>query len=185
MHLTLILPPLRLYPILKTYKTEQPFCWLMNNIGITSRASRNQIVQDGFNLVQSLVNMHTNDAEGFKKYLNILNKTFATATSHSGLRVYYSPVIIARFLAILHYYDQCINGYHTIPDINLVDSAFADKMIQTLKEHEESATMDSDDKEDVTIPTLQGSKNWVDFRDKFVLELSMIKSKRGFPWTIS
>ena len=125
--------------------------------------------------------MHTNDAEGFKKYLNILNKTFATATSRSGLRVYYSPVIIARFVAILYYYDQCINGYHTIPDINLVDSAFADKMIQTLKEHEESATMDSDDEEDVTIPTLQGSKNWVDFRDKFVLELSMIKSKRGFP----
>ena len=56
----------------ETYKTEQPFCWLMNNIGITSRASRDQIVQDGFNLVQSLVNMHTNDAEGFKKYLNIL-----------------------------------------------------------------------------------------------------------------
>ena len=75
-----------------SYKTEQPFRWLMNNIGITSRASRDQIVQDGFNLVQSLVNMHTNDAEGFKKYLNILNKTFATATSRSGLRVYYSPV---------------------------------------------------------------------------------------------
>ena len=33
------------------YKTEQPFRWLMNNIGITSRASRDRIVQDGFNLV--------------------------------------------------------------------------------------------------------------------------------------
>ena len=37
----------------ETYKMEQPFRWLMNNIGITSRASRDQIVQDGFNLVQS------------------------------------------------------------------------------------------------------------------------------------
>ena len=74
----------------ETYKTEQPFRWLMNNIDITSRASKDHIVQDGFNLVQSLINMHTNDTEGFKKYLNIFNKILATATSRSGLRVCYS-----------------------------------------------------------------------------------------------
>ena len=85
---------------IETYNSEEPFCWLMHNIGINLQTARDKIVQDGFNSIQAVVNMHSTDTEGFKKYLHNLNKTFATAASR--LRVYYAPVIIACFVAVLH-----------------------------------------------------------------------------------
>ena len=154
-------------PYCQTYTSEESLRWLMHSIGITLQTARDKIVQDGFNSIRSIVNMHSNDTSGFRKYLNSLNKTFAIATTR--LRVYYAPVVIARFVAILYYYDQCVNSYHTIPDLSFVDSAFADEMVQALKEPEESIDNQSDDKEDIKVPGLQGTKNWVDFRNKFVL----------------
>ena len=154
-------------PYCQTYTSEESLRWLMHSIAITLQTARNKIVQDGFNSIRSIVNMHSNDTSGFRKYLNSLNKTFAIATTR--LRVYYAPVVIARFVAILYYYDQCVNSYHTIPDLSFVDSAFADEMVQALKEPEESIDNQSDDKEDIKVPGLQGTKNWVDFRNKFVL----------------
>ena len=163
----------------ETYNNEELFRWLMHSIGINTVTSRDKIVQDGFNSIQSLVHMHSNDTDGFKKYLSNLNKTFATAAAR--IRVYYSPVVITRFAAVLFYYDQCINGYHTIPDLSLIDSAFADDMIQALKDKEEAKENDSDDGEDIKIPNLKGSDDWIDFRDAFVLKLGETVSKRGFP----
>ena len=85
---------------LETYNEEEALRWLMHSIGITLQGARDKIVQDGFNSIHFIVNMHCNDTDGFKKYLNSLNKTFVTATTR--LRVYYAPVVITRFAAVLY-----------------------------------------------------------------------------------
>ena len=92
--------PVAALSFIETYNSEEPFRWLMHNIGINLQTARDKMVQDGFNSIQAVVNMHSTDTEGFKKYLYNLNKTFATAASR--LRVYYAPVIIACFVAVLH-----------------------------------------------------------------------------------
>ena len=43
----------------ETYSNEEPFRWLMHSIGINTVTSRDKIVQDGFNSIQSLVHMHS------------------------------------------------------------------------------------------------------------------------------
>ena len=136
----------------------------MNCIGVTAEQSRNKIVSDGYDSIHSIVNMHSNDHDGFKKYFKILNKTYATSTT--GIHVYYSPNAIVRFAAILFYYDQAVNGFHTIPDRSLVDINLIDEIIETQKTIYVDVVQDSDDDDDeVVISFLKVTANWVDFRD--------------------
>ena len=86
---------------LDLYRTEEPLRFIMNRIGITQRQSRDRIVSDGYDSLQSIVNMHMHDCDGFKRYLHTLNKTYATA--NAGMQVYYSPKVIIRFAALLFY----------------------------------------------------------------------------------
>ena len=124
--------------------------------------------------------MHPNDSEGFKKYLQTLNKTYATATS--TLQVYYSPKVIVRFGALLFYYFQLVKGFHKIPDLSAVITDLLEELVHIQKDIYSEVNKDSDDDEgNIDIPILKGTENWIDFRDKFELHLSEVKSKRGFP----
>ena len=84
--------------------------YLMHKIGITTQSYRDKIIQDRFNSLRLIVTHLNYNLEGFETYLLGLNKTFASL-SIEGLRVDYSPVIIARLLGIIHLYNQAVNPY--------------------------------------------------------------------------
>ena len=167
-------------PISDLYEDEEVWRYLMDRaIGIDQENCRDKIVEDGFDSLRSVVRHHTNNVEGFKTYLVGLNKTFASS-SVPGLRVYYSPVAIARTLGVIHLYDQAVNTFHCIPDASYVNRGYADDLASIY----EAFTKLSDDVKDdidVQLPALTGSSNWVDFRDKFKMKLSLTIGNRGFP----
>ena len=111
---------------LELYMGEESLRYAMDRIGITNVRSRDKIISDGYNNIQSIVDMHTNDCDGFKKYLITLNKTYATA--RAVIQVYYSPKVIVRFAALLFYYDQAVKGFHKIPDLSYLDIDFVDEI---------------------------------------------------------
>lgn len=84
---------------LKLYSSEEPLRYIMHCIGITVEKSRNKIINHGYDSIQSIVKMYPNDSEGFKKYMDTLNKTYAIVTA--SMQVYYSPKVIARCCALL------------------------------------------------------------------------------------
>ena len=64
----------------------------MNTIGVGIR-ERNKLVSDGFNSMDDIVTLHTNDVDGFADYLRTLNKAFASSST-VNLRAYFSPVTV-------------------------------------------------------------------------------------------
>ena len=110
--------------------------------------------------------------------MNVLNKTYATSTA--DMQVYYSPEVIARFCVLLFYYDQTVTGSHKNPDLSSVTDDFIVEAIEaqeTIYSYVKKYS-DDDDNEKSPLPELKGSINWIEFRDKFKLQLSLIKSKR-------
>ena len=159
--------------ITELYNSEQAFCYLMNETDIATETC------DGFNSICATISMYTNNAQGLKKYLQGLNKTFSTAPV--ALRVSYSPIAIERFTVSVWYFDNCVNGYHTLPDVGSVNTAFLDDLVDIYKEATNPQKDDSDEEEEAKVPELKGNENWVTFRDTFVLKMSNTKSARGFP----
>lgn len=166
--------------ITELYDNEEVWRYLMDrSIGITLERCRNKIVNDGFDSLRSVIRHHSNDIEGFKTYMTGLNKTFASS-SVSTLRVYYSPVSISRMLGVIHLYDQGVNTFHCIPDASYVDRNYANELSSVYESFKKLSEKDKEEI-DVQLPTLTGSTNWIDFRDKFKMKLSLTIGKRGFP----
>ena len=159
------------------YENEELFCYIMDEIGISARKERDKIVGDGFNSIRTIVRHHSNDIDAFRKYLTGLNKTYASA-SVAAIRVYYPPLIIARLMGVIHYFHQGVTVFHCIPDPSFIDDNKADELAQIYKSF--TSKKDTDDV-DVDIPKLTGSSNWIDFRDKFLLKLSIEIGSRKFP----
>ena len=148
-------------------------------IGLTDQPSRDRIIDDGYTSLRSIIMQHKNDVKGFCTYLSGLNRTF-TAAGNAALRVYYSPVVISRFAGVVHYYNQCVHSLHTIPDASFLDNNFVDDLMSHYLEFRKIADKDKEDAE-VTIPTLTGASDWINFREKLLLKLSLTIGSRGFP----
>ena len=149
------------------YESEMALRIMMDEIGIGQR-ERNKVVTDGFDSMSEINTLHANDVEGFVNYLQNLNKTFASAST-AALRVYFSPVTIARFAGVVHYYNQAVNSFHKIPDLLAIDGAIASTLS---RDYRDFVKEKNEDEATVEIPKLTGSTNWVDFRDKFIMKLS-------------
>ena len=79
-----------------------------------------RILLQGFQNMQELVEHYeVTDPEEFERYLENLNKTFATA-SNANMRVYYNPGLIKRMVGCLYYFRHAIFSLHTAPDIELI-----------------------------------------------------------------
>ena len=157
------------------YDSEDGLRLMMDAIGVEI-CERNRIVNDGFSSMKEIIDLHTNDVDGFKQYLVNLNKTFASAAG--ALRTYFTPVNVQRLTGVVYYYNHSINNLHRIPDILMIteDDATAYSLLYR------ASTSDSDeDPDSVEIPELTGAGNWIDFRDKFTMKLSLIKGCRGVP----
>ena len=101
------------------YKHENGLRAVMKTIGL-ARRERDRIVSNGFEDLDEIVAHHTHDVSGFVDYMKNLNKTFASA-SDPDVQVYFTPVTIQRFSGVLHYFNQAVNTFHTIPDPLSID----------------------------------------------------------------
>lgn len=159
------------------YSEDASFELLLNRLSLGPNEI-NRIQNDGFTDMSLLVDHFAYDVKGFKDHLTSLNKSFASATA--ARRVYFNPIMMNRLLGILHYFDQAIHTYHTIPDIDALDVDLAN---QFGKQYQSSHRSKLDDEEEVAIkiPDLTGATNWREFKEKFILKLSTIKGTRGIP----
>ena len=107
---------------LETCTNEEPRHYIMDRIGITNVRSRDKMIEDGYGSTQSIITTHSNNCNSIKKYLNMLNKMYATA--RFNIQVYYSPKIIVRFAALLLYYNQAVKGIHQILDLSYLELTF-------------------------------------------------------------
>lgn len=161
------------------YNNEMAFRLMMNTIGVSMR-ERNKIIADGFTSLATIISHHKNDVKGFETYLSTLNKTFASAST-VALRVYFSPVIIARFVGVVHYFNQSVNSFHTIPDQLYFDTDDASEYASHYRDFRTRFKKNEDTDDEIKIPILLGSTNWIDFRDKFITKLSATIGTRDIP----
>ena len=85
------------------YTTEGPRRWLVNTVGITTKRTRGKIIKNRFDNLKAILNMYSiSYIDIFVKYLNNLDKTYATA--EVTMCVYYSSIVIARFTACVFDY---------------------------------------------------------------------------------
>ena len=162
------------------YEDEELFRYVLDNaVGISQVQCRTKLVDDGFTSIRSIIRQHPNDVEGFKTYLLQLNKTFASS-SDAALRVYYSPVVISRLLGVVHLYNQAVNTFHSIPDPSYLDENYADDLAAIYNAFSEKSKAEKDEVE-IDLPKLTGSSNWIDFKEKFKMKLSLKIGNRGIP----
>ena len=146
---------------------------MLNSIGVEIR-ERNKLVDDGFDSMKAIIELHANDTAGFRTYLLNLNKTFASSST-AALRVYFTPINVSRLVGVVHYFNHAVNSFHTVPDILNIDGDNAAEFAA----HYRSSLSDNEDDVEVDIPTLTGHSNWVDFRDKLTMKLSQTMGTRG------
>jgi hypothetical protein len=159
------------------YQNPMAFQIMLDNIGVPDR-ERARITNDGFATMNELVSHYANDVAGFKKYLENLNKTFATATEEN--KVYFTPPVTSKLTGVMHYFNVAVNGYHMVPDISIITGNDANGFGQSYRESIRKKDSEDDD-DDLDIPKLLGSTNWVDFRDAVASKLSQHIGNRGFP----
>ena len=163
--------------VTELYSNETAFRLIMQHTGVTREADRNHIVNDGFGSLKDIIDHHPNDVEGFSQYLKNTNKTFASSPD-PDLRRYYSPVTVSRLVGVVHYYNQCVNTFHMIPDCSFVDRATSNILSNNYKQFTDFLKKDKEDDKKVEVPKLTNASNWVSFRDKFLMELSLTRGAR-------
>jgi hypothetical protein len=163
--------------ISELYQDPMAFQVMLDNIGVPER-ERARITNDGFSTMNELVDHYANDVAGFKKYLENLNKTFATADEAS--KIYFTPPVTSKLTGVMHYFNVSVNGYHRVPDISIITADDANQFGRNYRESIKRKDSKDDD-DDLDIPKLLGSTNWVDFRDAFTSKLSQHIGNRGFP----
>ena len=85
-------------------------------------ADRNRFVTDEFTTIEIFSLQYKGNAEKFKSYIESLHKTF-TAVNNAGRRAYNNLITFRCIAVAVHYYDQALHSYNTIPDIGLIIDA--------------------------------------------------------------
>ena len=161
------------------YDDRLSFNDMLDNIGLTD-VQRGRIVGDGFTTMKELVDHYkVTGPKELERYLKDLNKTFATAASNTGLRIYFSPKLIKRLCGVLFYFRIVVLYFHSVSDIDDITDELADDYGNTWMNYESSLEQDDLD-EDFTIPKLKGQSNWLEFRDSMIHKLKSIQSGTEF-----
>ena len=113
--------------VTQLYEHEMALRFVLFNSGVINEPDRDHIIADGFASISEIVSHHPNDPEGFATYLKNMNKTFASS-NNADLRRYYSPITISRLTGVIHYFDQCVNNLHMVPDVSFIDRATTDNL---------------------------------------------------------
>ena len=162
-----------------SYEDRLSFNDMLETIGL-STVQRDRIVGDGFATMKDLVDHHkVSGPKELEKYLKDLNKTFATASSNTGLRVYFPPKLIKRLCGVLFYYRIVVLYFHSISDIDDITAEVADGYGNIWMNYESSLIQDELD-DDFSIPKLKGQSNWLEFRDSMIHKLKSIQTGTEF-----
>ena len=138
-----------------------------------------QFITDGFTNISLLVKHFSYDVASFKTHLQSLNKTFANAAT-AARRMYFNPIQINRLLGILYYFNQSVNTFHTIPDIDRVTSDIADELGSNYLSPQRKLEAPEDGSNLVKLPSLTGSGNWRAFKEKTNLETEHYEEYSGY-----
>ena len=114
--------------------------------------------------------------ESFKEYLKSLNKTFGSVDE--GLRVYYSPVV-NRLVGLLYYFNIAVQHMHVVPKLSVIQAIQATAWGCLYQDFIKTKETDIG-QDDVKIPQFKGHSNWIEFKQKLILKISLIKSAAGF-----
>ena len=94
------------------YRDPAHFDSMLRRIGVT-RACINQLMNNDFDTMETIVLQYKGYISTFETYLKTINKTMNAAANP----VRFSPVVMDRLLAVIHYFIQAITCFHTLPDI--------------------------------------------------------------------
>ena len=158
------------------YRDPAYFDSMLRRIGVT-RACIDQLTNDDFDTMETVVTQYKGDISTFETYLKTINKTMNTAANP----VRFSPVVMDRLLAVIHYFIQAITCFHTLPDIELIDRQLAMEMIEPYRSYKQFSTEEIDEEILITLPELKGHENWISYRDKFLSNLQNMPGSNGTP----
>ena len=170
--------------ITERFSDADQFTAFLMRIGL-SEAQRKRLIEDDFETMEELVeHFQFSTGSEIEAYLIGINKTFGNA-SQADRRVYFSPVIIGRIIGAILYFCHGLYTFHTIPDISEIDLERAVELSYNYHQGRRPKNDDDSDDEDLdtSLPTLKGAGNWITFREKLIIKLSHLKSRRGFPLT--
>ena len=166
--------------ITQCFNNKLAFRQLLHDVGVVI-SKRNRIVEDRFDNLQALVDHYRYDIEGFLSYLKNINKAWGALNQNR--RIFFNPVIMQQLLGILHYASQAYYSFHLIidtDDITAADATSFGRAYNDFKSKVDNAN-DGDNGTDISVPTLTGSSNWVNFWDKFIMKLGFTFGARGMP----
>lgn len=153
---------------------------MLTRLGVRPR-ERAHLVRDGFSTMEELVEyFQFSSVLEIEKYFKDINKTFASLPRAQD-RVYFTPRMVKLIVGSIWYFVHSVKSFHMMPNIGLLTLQKAVQLDITCSQLKTNAsTKESTDKDDdeVTLPKLKGSINWIDYRDKFLIKLSKLKNKR-------
>ena len=145
--------------IAERYESQLGLNLILHRIGVTGNQRTRIVTHDQFTTLRLLIEQYRDDIDGFKTYLEDLNKRLG-GSGRAELRVNYSPAIITRFVGVIHYFNQCISTMHKLPDILNITSQQATRYGRYYKTFINQGTTNDDDDTEVKVPILTGSSNW-------------------------
>ena len=163
------------------FTDQAAFITMLTNFGVRPR-ERNHLVRDGFDTMKRLTDyFQYSTIPEIEKYFKDANKTFGSMPRAQD-RVYFAPRLIKLVVATIWYFVHCVYSFHIMPDITSVTLQKAtelDLVCSQSKSSTASTDAESSNDDEITLPKLKGSNNWIDFRDKFLIKLSKLKNKRN------
>lgn len=159
-------------PISDRYLDRNAFLCMLERVGCGVK-ERFRLLHDGFDSMEALVSHFGDDLDSFKKHLGTTNKTWM---NHNlpRMKAFFTPILISRLVGAVYYFHVAVDLFHSIPDINLVDSITASAYGRIYLQH--SAVKDNDgDIDKIELSVLNEAKDWTPFKEKFVqlLELTL------------
>ena len=158
------------------YTDPTYFTDMLGRIGL-SRACIRQLSTDDFDSMKTLVQQYKGSISAFETYLKSINKS----TNNQENPARFSPIMMDRLLAVVHYFIQSVTCFHILPDIEIVDREMAIELIQQYREYKQFNDDDVDDEVLITLPSLKGHENWISYRDKFLSNLAITPGSNGTP----
>ena len=139
---------------------------MLTRIGARPR-ERNHLIRDGFSTMKELADyFQYASVPEVEKYFKDINKTFGSLPRAQD-RVYFTPRLVKLMVAVIWYFVNCVYSFHIMPNIvsvTLNKALELDLVCSRLKPSSSSKETDSKDEDEITLPKLKGSNNWIDFR---------------------
>ena len=149
---------------------------MLGRIGL-SRACIWQLSADNFDTMETVVQQYKGSISAFETYLKSINKSM----NNNENPVRFSPIIMDRLLAVVHYFIQSVTCFHTLPNIEVIEREMSVELIQPYREYKQFSAEEVDDEVLITLPTLKGHENWILYRDKFLNNLAITPGSNGTP----